>query len=527
MDYEKQSGSEDSQPDESQRLRCTLCPGKSFKDNNRLKIHVDKYHVDNNLSASSTSSSTDSITKLLINLKLQLPTIRRLPKACRHLVADKLSSIINNCLSTNSISSFENLLLFSYRAFNVAEKSDKSLNKHIKENLSNFEVPQIRTGSKKSTNLSLAKKVEAKVADFDIRGAVKLLSSDDSLASFNEDVAEELLKKHPSPSRELFFPDPSKPGEISLIVNEQNVREAINSFPAGSSPGLDGMRPQYLKDIISLSAGEAGQKALRALTKLCNFLLTGQLPSEICILLYGASLCALNKKDGGIRPIAIGNCLRRLTSKLACFQSRNIVNSYLSPHQLGVATKLGCEAAIHTTRTFVNNDQNRGKVLLKLDFKNAFNSVERDCILKEVQCHTPLLYPYLYQCYRNPSTLFFGNHLISSSVGAQQGDLCGPMIFSLAIQPIILSLDSQLNIWYLHDGTLADYPEVVLSDFKKVINLSQEIGLELTFNKCEIFCCSGDTDLKVIKEFQNLAPGIKICDRESLSLLGSPIFNQG
>jgi hypothetical protein len=70
----------------------------------------------------------------------------------------------------------------------VAEKSDKSLNKHIKEQLSNFEVPQIRTVSKKRTNLSLAKKVEAKVADFDIKGAVIiaviLLSSDDSLASF-------------------------------------------------------------------------------------------------------------------------------------------------------------------------------------------------------------------------------------------------------------------------------------------------------------------------------------------------------
>jgi hypothetical protein len=182
------------------------------------------------------------------------------------------------------------------------------------------------------------------------------------------------------------------------------------------------MRPQYLKNIISLSAGKTGQQALRALTKLCNFFLSGQLPSEICHLLYGPSLCTLYKKDGGIRPIAKGNCLRRLTSKLACFQSRNIVNSYLSPHQLGVATKLECEAAIHTSRTFVNNDQNRGKVVLKLDFKNAFNSVERDCILKEVQCHTSLLYPYLYQCYRNPSTLFFGNHLISSSVGAHQGD---------------------------------------------------------------------------------------------------------
>jgi hypothetical protein len=125
---------------------------------------------------------------LLFNLKLQLPTIRRLPKACRHLAAYKLSSN-NNCLSTKSISSFENL--FSYRAFNVAEKSVKSLNKHIKENLSNFEVPQIRTASKKRPHLSLAMKVEAKVADIDIKAAVNFLSSDDSVASCNQDVAEE------------------------------------------------------------------------------------------------------------------------------------------------------------------------------------------------------------------------------------------------------------------------------------------------------------------------------------------------
>jgi hypothetical protein len=122
---------------------------------------------------------------------------------------------------------FENLLLFSYRAFNVAEKSDKSLNKHIKENVSNFKVPQIRTGYKKRTNLSLAKKVEAKLADFDIRGAIKLLYSDDSLASFNEDVAEELKKKTSFTISRTFFPDPFKPGHISLIVNEQNVRETI------------------------------------------------------------------------------------------------------------------------------------------------------------------------------------------------------------------------------------------------------------------------------------------------------------
>jgi hypothetical protein len=34
MDYVKQFGSEDSQPGGSQRLPCTLCTEKSFKDNN-------------------------------------------------------------------------------------------------------------------------------------------------------------------------------------------------------------------------------------------------------------------------------------------------------------------------------------------------------------------------------------------------------------------------------------------------------------------------------------------------------------
>jgi hypothetical protein len=48
-------------------------------------------------------------------------------------------------------------------------------------------------------------------------------------------------------SRDLFFPDTFKPGDFSLIVNEQNFRKAINSFPAGSPPGIDGMRPQYLE----------------------------------------------------------------------------------------------------------------------------------------------------------------------------------------------------------------------------------------------------------------------------------------
>jgi hypothetical protein len=62
------------------------------------------------------------------------------------------------------------------------------------------------------------------------------LSSDDSVTSFNEDVAEELKKKHPSPSRELFFPD------ATTIFN--TVKQKNNSFFALEIPSLRCFTPK-------------------------------------------------------------------------------------------------------------------------------------------------------------------------------------------------------------------------------------------------------------------------------------------
>jgi len=36
--------------------------------------------------------------------------------------------------------------------------------------------------------------------------------------------------------------------DTALTVSEEDVRRAVFSFPAGSSGGPDGMRPQHLKD---------------------------------------------------------------------------------------------------------------------------------------------------------------------------------------------------------------------------------------------------------------------------------------
>jgi len=85
--------------------------------------------------------------------------------------------------------------------------------------------------------------------------------------------------------------------------------------------------------------------------------------------------------------------------------------------------------------------------------------------------------------------LSFGDKSISSEKGLQQGDPLGPTLFCLPIQPLISTLESELNVWFLDDGTLGgDLKNTCLSDLKKVITLGAEVGLQLNASKCEIFC---------------------------------------
>ena len=120
---------------------------------------------------------------------------------------------------------------------------------------------------------------------------------------------------------------------------------------------------------------------------------------------------------------------------------------------------------------------------MKIDFKNAFNSIRRDVVLKEIQKQLPSIYPIVWQAYSSNSILFYGNSFLSSQEGVQQEDPLGPFLFSLAIQNLNNQCKSELNIWYLDDGTLAENAEDVLTDFNKIINAKETLGLETNSSK--------------------------------------------
>ena len=69
-----------------------------------------------------------------------------------------------------------------------------------------------------------------------------------------------------------------------------------------------------------------------------------EVPDFAVSTFFGATLCALTKKDGGIRPIAVGNTMRRLAAKVGARPLSHSLGSELRPVQLGYSTKGGCEA---------------------------------------------------------------------------------------------------------------------------------------------------------------------------------------
>jgi len=132
---------------------------------------------------------------------------------------------------------------------------------------------------------------------------VRELASTDGLAPHNSDTVRALKAKHPSPPNNLCLPAPPSDDLVAApMATENEERKAIESFRPGSAGGPDGLRPSYLRTLIGLAAVEAGVRLLVTLTKFVNVVLEGGVPEFARSMFFGASFCALTKKDSDIRP---------------------------------------------------------------------------------------------------------------------------------------------------------------------------------------------------------------------------------
>jgi len=357
-------------------------------------------------SSQSETSSSQSTAQLLSDDTPELIDVlrsercrllKRIPKASRSLAADKLSTLLERIVADpDDIQRWNDLQRFSNACFAVqggrggkrhvsslATKVNKALDMYTSAHqpMTSLRHSDKKRSRRADAEANIAARVTEKLEDGDVRGAIRLASSDDTMAPHDQHTLDALRLKHPPRCQTLDDNNLPRTQDNHhscppLVVQESDVIEAVKSFPAGSAGGVDGMRPQHLKDLTNVNTGDAGQRLVSRLTEFANICLAGKIPTSIRPIFCGASLCALNKKDGGIRPIAVGCTLRRLVAKIAAKSVQQKMAAKMAPTQLGFGVKKGTEAATHAARRYIQQLL-PGQALLKLDYVNAFNAISR------------------------------------------------------------------------------------------------------------------------------------------------------
>ena len=478
-------------------------------------------------------------------LSVRLSTLKHVPKVCRRQWADCLSSTVRGIIaSPTSSEAWCKLFLLPKAILHSPPRGGaaqwKRLGKTVADRLKRWangdiiglwhEVrdaparrgdrrPPASTPNVSSLRIANARRCRTAVGEGQIRKGVNCLLSR-GLGAQSPEILLEMQQKHPRGCLPLPNADPPPSAEITAT----HLEKALQSFPASSAPGPSGLRPTHLKEAVFEKGHTNGNSAATSLLDFCWLMVAGQLPSAMAPFFCGATLLAAIKKDGSHRPIAVGEVLRRLVCKCLSFAVRRSASSTLSPLQVGVGVPNGCEAIIHAASKALEDGSipPDSKWVLALDWSNAFNSISRQSMYREVRARAQGLAAWVESAYSTASLLRFGDHSLTSEVGVQQGDPLGPLIFSLALQPLIEKINQQvprlkLNAWYLDDGTMMGSPEDLAMALHIAEELGPTIGLQVNRSKTTLFVPEGANPER------NCLPCELPVSTSGLLLLGAPV----
>ena len=353
---------------------------------------------------------------------------------------------------------------------------------------------------------------------------------DPPLLAESTEVLNSLRAKHPHAS-------PARPGLQSLgpssrrdvpDISSAEVLKAVRGFRRGSAPGPTGLRGDHVREALSTAHAD---EVTAHLTEVIRILVRGEAPLELAPHLAGATLHAMPKGGDDVRPIAVGETWRRLAGKCLCSSLREAAAQNLWPLQVGVAVPLGTETAIHTARQWMQrNTGHADKCFLQVDFRNAFNTIDRAAMLRQVRLHMPGLAPWAEWCYDHHSRLLFHHSPLLSEAGVQQGDPLGPLLFALTLQPALRAAAAgaagqapELTFAFLDDACLAGGSRQVAAGLTRLAAAGRQVGLELSPSKCVLTVCAGPDGTVDRRAFP---AGIQVNHTGATCLLGAPIGPQ-
>ena len=145
------------------------------------------------------------------------------------------------------------------------------------------------------------------------------------------------------------------------------------------------------------------------------------------------TLVPLNKNPG-VRPIGIGEVLRRIVGKSVTTVLKKDIQDAAGNLQLCAGQLGGCETAVHAMAEIFEEDNT--EAILLVDASNAFNSINRSVMIQNIKITCPSLSMFVENCYRHEIRLFvIGGAELKSTEGTTQGDPIATALYGLSLLP--------------------------------------------------------------------------------------------
>jgi hypothetical protein len=230
---------------------------------------------------------------------------------------------------------------------------------------------------------------------------------------------------------------------IPLSITMDQVSTQLRWFPKDLACANSGDRAQHHLDLIAcgLPYGEA-------LTIYLNLLLEGKAPAEIAPYIGSANLIPLLKADESIRPVAVGEILRRLLSSF-CAQSiiAKKAKEHLGNSQQGIEKTNAIEIILVELNRIINDENiDPNTTVALIDFLNAFCEVKRQYFFDEVYrlfSKISSCVEYVYGC---SDLMFTGDDICYSHIGVQQEDPLGPLLFCLVLALLLTGMSKSYQV---------------------------------------------------------------------------------
>ena len=136
-------------------------------------------------------------------------------------------------------------------------------------------------------------------------------------------------------------------------------------------------------------------------------------------------------------------------------------------------------------------DEGSNWVALQVDFRNAFNTLDRTTLLLSAAKRVPSAYNYLRFAYGTAAPLYVGGTSLLSQTGTHQGCPLGPLGFALGLQDITEEIAQKAgllwSVWYLDDGLLVGDPARIQTALTFLEDSARLRGLELNRKKCVLW----------------------------------------